>query len=170
MLKKWYPLTFIDVCWMFTATKQWAWAQWGGGWFISAVVTATMGHLAVADFYKHDMQALVYRWWKFIASDGDCWKILFCSWEFVLLSRVAMLLVSVVISTEINGRHYFQSNLCVAKIVQSPNTDVMWLSSVNWRECLFQSWRSSHLWGCNFLKIFVSRVLMLDPYLDLDLL
>ena len=43
--KKWHPLTFMDACWIFMDTKQWMWAQWGSGWCISAVVTATVGHL-----------------------------------------------------------------------------------------------------------------------------
>ena len=38
--KKWHLLTLIDDCWMFQETKQWMWAQWGGGQCISAVVTA----------------------------------------------------------------------------------------------------------------------------------
>ena len=39
--KKWQSLTFFDACWMFMETKQWVWAQWGDGWCISAVSTAT---------------------------------------------------------------------------------------------------------------------------------
>ena len=34
-------MTFINACWMFTETKQWMLAQWGGGWRFSAVATAT---------------------------------------------------------------------------------------------------------------------------------
>ena len=37
--KKWHPLTFIVACWMFMNTKQWMWAQWGGGYYIAAVET-----------------------------------------------------------------------------------------------------------------------------------
>jgi len=64
--KKWHPLTFINASWMFLETKQWMWAQWGGGCCVSAVVTVTWktncvpdGH---TDFYEHGMQALVHRW------------------------------------------------------------------------------------------------------------
>ena len=39
--KKLHPMTFIDACWTFTETKQWMLAQWGGGWSVSAVATAT---------------------------------------------------------------------------------------------------------------------------------
>jgi len=35
--KKIHPLTFIGSCWTFLVTNQWMWAQWGGGWCISAV-------------------------------------------------------------------------------------------------------------------------------------
>jgi len=41
MRKKLHPMTFIDACWTFTETKQWMLAQWGGGWRVSAVATAT---------------------------------------------------------------------------------------------------------------------------------
>ena len=40
--KKMHPLTFTDACWMFMETKQWMWAQWGGGWYVSAVMI--LGH------------------------------------------------------------------------------------------------------------------------------
>ena len=39
------------------------------------------------------------------------WKTVFCSWEFALSICVIVLFVSVVVSMEINRRHYFQSNL-----------------------------------------------------------
>ena len=64
-----------------------------------------------ADFYKHIMQALVCCWQKCIANGGDCCKIVFCSWEIALLNSVIVLFVSVVVSTEIDRRHYFWSNL-----------------------------------------------------------
>ena len=34
--KKWHPLTFINTCWMFMETKQWMWAQGGGGYSVSS--------------------------------------------------------------------------------------------------------------------------------------
>ena len=39
--KKLHPMTFTDACWTFTETKQWMLAQWGCGWRVSAVATAT---------------------------------------------------------------------------------------------------------------------------------
>ena len=36
---KLHSWTFIDDCRIFMKTKQWMWAQWGGGWCFSAVVT-----------------------------------------------------------------------------------------------------------------------------------
>ena len=50
----------------------------------------------------------MYRWWQRI-----CWKLVFYSWEFALLHRVIVLIVKVLVSVEINRRHYFQSNLCI---------------------------------------------------------
>ena len=37
------------------------------------------------------------------------WKIVFCSWEFALSNSVIVLFVSIVVSMEINRRHYFRS-------------------------------------------------------------
>ena len=58
------------------------------------------------------MQVLVHHWWKYIANGGDCWKLVFCSWEFPLSNSVTVLFVSVVVSMEINRRHYFWNDLC----------------------------------------------------------
>ena len=45
MQKKLHPLTFVDACWTLMDTKQWMWAQWGGGWCASAVVATRVGQL-----------------------------------------------------------------------------------------------------------------------------
>ena len=50
--KNLHPLTFINACWTFMEPRQCMWAQQGGGWFVSAVVTATVGH---------------FCWWRY------CW-------------------------------------------------------------------------------------------------
>ena len=50
--KKWHPLTFTDFCWMCVETKEWMWAQWDGGWCISAVVTATVVYLHKCRFLQ----------------------------------------------------------------------------------------------------------------------
>ena len=55
-------MTFIDTWLMFMETNQWMWAQWGGGWCVSAVATATVITLDGADFYQRSMQALVHCW------------------------------------------------------------------------------------------------------------
>jgi len=48
-----------------------------------------------------------------ICNDSDFWKIVFYSWEFSLSNSDIVLLASVVVSMEINRRHYFQSNLVI---------------------------------------------------------
>ena len=53
MWKKLHPVTFIDACWMFTETKQWMLAQWGSGWRVSAVATATYKTSHVPDGHAH---------------------------------------------------------------------------------------------------------------------
>ena len=46
------------------------------------------------------------------ANGGDyAEKITFYSWEFTLSNSIMVLLVSVVVSMEINKKHYFQSDL-----------------------------------------------------------
>ena len=62
MWKKWHPLAFMDACQTFMETKQCMCVQWGSGWCISAVATATAGHL----YWCRFLQA----WQKGIANDG----------------------------------------------------------------------------------------------------
>ena len=55
-------MTFIDACWTFTETKQWILAQWGDGWCVSAVATATWKTSHVPDgpaqLSHHDMKSV----------------------------------------------------------------------------------------------------------------
>ena len=120
--KKWHPLTFTAACWMLMRTKQWMWAQWGGGWCISAVVTATVDHLhwcrLLRAQHAGSCSSLVkinsYRWWL-------CWKIVFCSWGFAQSSSVIVLFVSVVVSMEINRSITFRAIYA--------HTEKMWLNT-----------------------------------------
>ena len=68
--------------------------------------------VAGADFYFCSMQALFQCWQKCITNGGDyVEKIVFCRWEFALSNRVTVLFVAIVVSMEINKKHYFWSNL-----------------------------------------------------------
>ena len=107
-VEKCHPLTFTDVYRRYTETKQWMWAQWDGG-AVSGIAVISSG----ADFYEGSMQALVHRCSESKANGGDCWKIVFCSWEFALLNSDTVLFVSVVVSMEISRSHYYQSDLCI---------------------------------------------------------
>jgi len=49
-VEKMQQLSFTDVCWTFLEDKEWMWAQWGSGWCISAVATATEDHLCCCRF------------------------------------------------------------------------------------------------------------------------
>jgi len=107
MKQRWDPLTLISACWTSMGTKQWTSTQWGGvwqQWWQWQWVTSTG-----ADFYEHTMQALLNYWWKSIANGGDCIEKQFCRWEIALSSGVIVLFV--VISMEINRKHYFQGDL-----------------------------------------------------------
>ena len=113
--KKWHPVIFSDACWMFLETKKCMWAQWGNGWCVSATMTAMWMTSHVLDghagFYRRGIQTLVYCWQKCIANCGDFWRIVFCSWEIGPPTSVIVHYVYVVVSMEINRRHYFQSHL-----------------------------------------------------------
>ena len=103
---------YVYTCWMFMETKHF----WSGCEHSEAVGGAFQQRWqwqwitsSAADLEECSMQALVHHWWKCIANGGDCWKIVFCSWEFALSNSVVVLFVSVVFSMEINKRHYFWS-------------------------------------------------------------
>jgi len=66
---------------------------------------------AGADFYKLGMQVLVGNNTELMV--GLCWKIVFCRWEFALSNSVIVLFVAVVVSMEVNERHYIWSELHV---------------------------------------------------------
>ena len=100
MLKIAHPLTFTnDGCEHSEAVggvfQQW-WQQ----------ITSTVANFLQAQ-HADSCSPLVKMpsWWRWL-----CWKLLFCSWEFVLSNSVIVLFVSVIVSKEISKRHYFQSD------------------------------------------------------------
>ena len=109
MWEKWPPLTLIDTCWMFLETKEWIWAQWGGGWCVSAVQWQWIVFIG-AVFYERGTQSCSlpvqthgYWWWL--------WRrMVFCSWEFALSTTIIVLFVALVVSMEESRRHYFWCN------------------------------------------------------------
>ena len=60
--KKLHAMTFVNACWTFTETKQRMLAQWGGGWRVSAVATATWKRSHVPDGHAqlshHEMKSV----------------------------------------------------------------------------------------------------------------
>jgi len=108
--KKWHTLTFIGACWTLMEIKQWMWAQWGSGWSVSAVTTATVGHLCWYWFLREQhagsCSSLVKkRWWLL--------KMVFCSWDLLYPIMFLQSFLSVTVSMDINRRHYFWSDLHV---------------------------------------------------------
>jgi len=105
--KKWHLLTFSDAWWTFIETKQWMWTQWGSRWCVSAVATAAHLHWHRFLLAQHagscSSLAKMHNWLH--------WNIVFCSWKLSVLCSVIVLFVSIVVSMEINRRHYFWSNL-----------------------------------------------------------
>ena len=111
--------------WTFMQTKQLMWAQWGGGWFVSALGTVTWKTSHVPDsheyFYRHGMKALVHHWQKTIANGGDyVERIVFCSWECTVSNDVNVFFVSVVVNIELNRRHYFWRHLHIVLVLYLP--------------------------------------------------
>ena len=62
-------------------------------------------------FYECAMQTLVYCWQKCIANGGDYVEKECFGAENFLYQVTLVLFVSVVVSMEINKKHYFWSNL-----------------------------------------------------------
>jgi len=115
MWKKWLPLTFIDIFWMFMETRN-SWckaklwvehfscgnsdvkdkscSRWPCG-FLWEQYTGSCSLLS-------KMQS---SWWWL------CCKIAFFSWEFALSNSVIVLFIPVVVSLEMNRRHYFWINV-----------------------------------------------------------
>lgn len=133
------------------------WAQWGSRWWVSAETTATQktNHVpeSHADFYKHSVPTLVHFWWKCIANADDYTEKVFCSYEFALSNSIILLFPSVVISIEINTKHYFQSNLCTFIRHQDhwiKSCDFSYTSSEIWH--LFSCLQKCITLGCGDIK------------------
>ena len=106
-----------DACWMCMEAKHWVWEQGGRGWWVTAVVTTTRKTIHILDSHTqlpyHEMKCFLISTSRKSAIGGNyVEKISFCSWEFTLV-HVIVLFVTDVISTKINRRHYFQSDLCI---------------------------------------------------------
>ena len=108
MWRKWYQLIFMDACWMFMQTKQWMWAQWGGGWCVFSSGDSDSCSPPL-------VQVCMSMTWKllFIASENAQLMVVvmlnnnLCSWEFALSTSGIVLFASAALFVEINRRHYF---------------------------------------------------------------
>ena len=103
----WHSSMFAEYLWrpnsehsdaVCSALQQW----WQWQWVTSTDADFLWGQHSGSCSSLIKMHSL---WWWL------CWKSVLRSWEFALSNRVTMLFVSVVVSTEIIRRHYFQSNL-----------------------------------------------------------
>lgn len=110
--KKWCPLTFINTWWMLMETSRGLWAQWGGGWCVSAAVTVIWKTSQVPeshrDFYKCSMQLLFMSgknaWLMVVTVEKGCSVT-----EFALSNSAAMF---VVVSVEIGGVTFEATCIC----------------------------------------------------------
>ena len=99
---------------------------------------------ASAEFYKHSIHTVVHCSWKCVADSSDCWKILFCSWEFALSNNIIVLFVSVDASREISRRQYFQRDLLISllfffihKALKCTDNLFSFVLSINWPQYFF---------------------------------
>ena len=65
------------------------------------------------DSYKHSMQPLIHYWQKYIANGGDYAEKESFVAKNLLYQTVLLCSLSVVVSTEINRRHYFWRGICI---------------------------------------------------------
>ena len=84
------------------------WSEWSGEWCIFAVAAVTVDHFHWCRFVQAwhagscSWLAKMHNWWWWL-----CWQWVPCGWEFALSNSVTVF--SVIVSMEINRRHYFQS-------------------------------------------------------------
>ena len=61
-VEKLHPLTFIYAFGIFLETKKWMWAQWDGGWCVSAAMTVIWKTIRVLDGHAqlshHEMKRI----------------------------------------------------------------------------------------------------------------
>jgi len=81
-----------------------------------------------------------YLWWL-------CWKIVFCSWVFPLWNCVIVFFVSVVLSMEINRKHYFWSNLHVLYELQDNSSSLSEAQRTQKVGCLCLNWSKDLILG-----------------------
>ena len=85
------------------------------------------------------------KWWWL------CWKMFFGCWEVTLSNNVLVLFASVTISTERNGRYYFQNNLCV-DLLSLFAYHTSW-NYLFWHFCAMTYWLNYFAWnGTNSLE------------------
>ena len=140
----------MNTCWTFMATKQWMWAQWGGEWCVSAVVTVS--HICWCRF-SQIWHAGSHWLWKCIANGGEYWEILFCSKEFSLSNSAIVHYISIVVSMIINRRHFFWTNL---HKIMSPEQFIckhpMWLLSL-WSPWVHLRQPADSLLECDWYQV-----------------
>ena len=85
------------------------WREGGGAFqqWNMACVSCCCCHLAMVSFCTTKWRVSQSAHPCKSANGGNFWNTSFCSWAFALSNIIIMLFVSVVVSMEINRRHYF---------------------------------------------------------------
>ena len=115
MGKKWHPLICINTCWMYVNTvRLWVVHLSCGNSDMKETPCSPQPGRRLQVWHAGSCSWLMKThssWWWL------CWKIVFYSWEFSLSNSVIVLFD--VVSMEIIGRHYFQSNLWINNLKKS---------------------------------------------------
>ena len=121
--KKWHLLTFAK-CWWRPNSGY----EHSEGWVACFSGSDSMSKCRFW-WAKHvgscSSLARMHSWWWWL-----CWKTAFCGWEFAISNSGIELFVSVVVSMEINSRHYFWDVLRVClSVIRS--CKAMWMITVH---------------------------------------
>ena len=105
--RKMAPTDIHQCLWTFMEIEQWVWAQWWGVVCFSSGDGANGSLLWVLHAGSCSLTAKMHSSWWWLRQK----KKVLCSLECALSNSGVVLFVSVVACTEINKRHYLQSNL-----------------------------------------------------------
>ena len=122
-VRNWIPpcrkITSTDIHWQFlnvsgdqavdvSTVRQWVMGYSGSNSNMNDKPQSSLPCGFVGAWYSVCFSSLAkmhsWEWWLF-------WQILFCTWEFALSNSVIVLFVDVVVSMEINRRHFFWRDL-----------------------------------------------------------
>lgn len=117
-----------------------------------------------ADFYKHCMRLLLVMGKNALSMLATMLKNSFRGWEFALSRSIIVPFMTVVVSTQINRKHYFQGNLHFKKNTKMGRQNIKLLIG-EWIKCMFRIWNSPEhttlAFGQNWTNILIKKYVLL---------